>query len=358
MAKAKAKSKSVAVVAHSGKKLGDGLGELRRVLADAGYRDPIWYEVPNTRKAPRAVHRAVKKGAKLIFVWGGDGMVQRCIDALAGSKKVELAILPAGTANLLATNLRIPKDIAKAVRIGLQGNRRKLDVGVINGERFAVMAGTGLDGIVMRDVDGATKRRLGRVAYIRSGVKAMQAKSVAMTVRVDGAVWFKGKASLVLIGNVGTVTGGLVVFPDASPSNGTLDVAVVTASSTWQWVRVLSRVASGHLARSPFVEVTRGKKIVIELARKIPYELDGGARPPEKRLKVRVKAGAITLCVPAARASARPPRTRARIPGPRRASPSTSRPPTPAVNPVAPHDDPAPPHADAADPALPAPAGP
>jgi len=89
MAKTKAKSKSVAVVAHSGKKLGDGLGELRRVLADAGYRDPIWYEVPNTRKASKAVHRAVKQGAKLIFVWGGDGMVQRCIDALAGSKKVE-----------------------------------------------------------------------------------------------------------------------------------------------------------------------------------------------------------------------------------------------------------------------------
>ena len=355
---AKAKTKSVAVVAHAGKKLGDGLGELRRVLAGAGYPDPIWYEVPNTRKAPKAVHRAVKKGAKLIFVWGGDGMVQRCIDALAGSKKVELAILPAGTANLLATDLRIPKDIAKAVRIGLQGTRRKLDVGVINGERFAVMAGTGLDGLVMRDVDGATKQRLGRVAYIRSGLKAMQAKSVRMTVRVDGAVWFKGKASLVLIGNVGTVTGGLVVFPDASLSDGMLDVAVVTASSTWQWVRVLSRVAGGHLDRSPLVEVTRGKKIDIALARKIPYELDGGARPSEKRLKVRVKAGAITLCVPAARASARPPRTRTRVPGLRRASPSTSRPRTPAVDPVASHADPAPPHAEAPDPAGPAAAGP
>ena len=331
-----ATTKSVAVVAHSGKTLGDGLSELRRVLAGAGYEDPIWYEVPKSRKAPKAVRRAVKKGAKLIFVWGGDGMVQRCVGALAGLKKVEMAILPAGTANLLATNLGIPKDIAKAVRIGLGGTRRKLDVGIMNGERFAVMAGTGFDAIMMRGVDGAKKRRLGRLAYIRSGVKAMRAKSVRTTVRVDGAVWFKGKASSVLIGNVGTVTGGLVVFPDASPSDGMLEVGVVTANSTWQWVRVFSRVARGHLDRSPFIEMTRGKKIVIELGRKIAYELDGGARPSEKRLKVRVKAGAITMCVPVVRAAAHPPRPGARVRRPRRASPPAARSLPPAVDPAGP----------------------
>jgi YegS/Rv2252/BmrU family lipid kinase len=269
-------------------------------------------------------------------------MVQRCIGALAGVKKVEMAILPAGTANLLATNLGIPKDIAKAVQIGLHGTRRKLDVGIINRERFAVMAGTGFDAIMMRGVDGAKKRRLGRLAYVRSGVKAMQARSVRMTVSVDGAVWFKGKASAVLIGNVGTVTGGLVVFPDASPFDGMLEVGVVTANSTWQWVRVFSRVARGHLDRSPFIEVTHGKKIDIEIGKKVRYELDGGVRPAEKRLEVRVKAGAITICVPVSRRVARPPRRRARVARPGRASP-----PTPAVVP-------APPPANDADLAVPA----
>src|SRR4029079_35177 len=110
---------NVAVIAHSGKTLGGGLTELRRVLQQAGHPRPIWREVPKSRKAPKAVRRAVKKGARLIFVWGGDGMVQRCVDALAGTKNVEIAILPAGTANLLATNLGIPKQIAQAVNIGL-----------------------------------------------------------------------------------------------------------------------------------------------------------------------------------------------------------------------------------------------
>jgi diacylglycerol kinase (ATP) len=224
------------------------------VLEAAGHKSPIWYEVPKSSNAPKALRRAVKKGATLIFVWGGDGMVQRCVDALAGCKNVELAIVPAGTANLLATNLGIPKDIAKAVDIGLRGTRRNLDVGTMNGERFAVMAGAGFDALMIRDVHGAEKTRIGRLAYLRSGVEAMQEKSVRMIVRVDGAVWFKGSASAVLTGNIGTVTGGLEVFPEASPSDGMLEVRVVTASSTWQWLRVLARVARGHLERSPFIK--------------------------------------------------------------------------------------------------------
>jgi len=303
--------RQVAVIAHSGKTLGGGLGELRRALARAGYGKPLWYEVPKSRKARKAVHRAVKKGARLIFVWGGDGMVQRCIDALAGNDDVDLAIVPAGTANLFATNLRIPKQIARAVRVGLHGARRRLDVGVVNGERFAVMAGAGFDALVMRDVDSARKKRLGRLAYFRSGVHAMRARAVKTTVRVDGASWFEGKASAVLLGNLGTVTGGFKVFPDASPADGMLEIGVVTAGSVWQWLRVLSRVARGRPERSPFVEMTRGKKIVVRMSRPLAYELDGGVRSSVKRLKARVVAGAITVRAPRSSAAFSDERARA-----------------------------------------------
>ncbi|MDP9286358.1 MAG: diacylglycerol kinase family lipid kinase, partial [Actinomycetota bacterium] len=92
----------VAVVAHSGKTLGGGLPELRRVLAAEGVDEPLWCEVPKSSKAPAQVRRALDEGAELVFAWGGDGMVQRCVDVLAGST-VSLAIIPAGTANLFAT---------------------------------------------------------------------------------------------------------------------------------------------------------------------------------------------------------------------------------------------------------------
>jgi diacylglycerol kinase (ATP) len=67
----------VAVVAHARKSFGGGLAELRRVLAREGVTDPLWYEVRKSRKAPRYARRAAAEGADLMFVWGGDGTVQR-----------------------------------------------------------------------------------------------------------------------------------------------------------------------------------------------------------------------------------------------------------------------------------------
>src|SRR5690348_15296852 len=76
---------TVAVIAHQKKVLGGGLDELRSVLAHAGVDAPLWYEVPKSKKAPKLARKAIDEGADLLFVWGGDGMVQRCIDAVAGS---------------------------------------------------------------------------------------------------------------------------------------------------------------------------------------------------------------------------------------------------------------------------------
>lgn len=296
----------LAVIAHEKKTMGGGLKELRRLLAEAGHRQPLWYEVPKSKKAPPAVAAALEAGAEVLLVWGGDGMVQRCIDALAGSD-VALAILPAGTANLLATNLGIPLDLARALAIALRGKRRKLDVGVINGERFAVMAGSGFDSRMIRKADGPSKKRLGRLAYLRAGVTALGTRAVPTQIRVDGSVWFEGPASSVLVGNVGKVAGGVKVFANASPWDGTLEVGVVTARSTWQWLRVLSRAASGRVDRSPFVALTRGREIVVELGRKRSYELDGGIRPATKRLRIHLEPAALTICTPQRRS--RSPRT-------------------------------------------------
>ncbi len=146
----------IAVVAHAGKSLGGGLGELREVLAREGIADPLWHEVRKSRKAPKCARRALEQGAEMIFVWGGDGTVQRCIDAVAGTEAA-LAILPAGTANLLASNLQIPAGLAEAVRAGLNGERRRFDTGSVNGEHFAVMAGAGFDARMIKEAGGGGK---------------------------------------------------------------------------------------------------------------------------------------------------------------------------------------------------------
>ena len=288
----------VAVVAHSGKTLGGGLPELRRVLEAAGVADPFWCEVPKSRKAPAQVRRALDEGAELIVAWGGDGMVQRCVDVLAGSE-VALAIIPAGTANLFATNLGIPSDIEGAVAVGLHGARRRVDLGRFNGERFAVMAGAGFDAAMIRDAgDGGLKERLGRVAYVWTGSKNLRSKPFRADIEVDGANWYKGKASCILFGNVGKLVGGVEAFEDARPDDGRLELGIVTAEGLLEWGRMIARAAVGPVDKSPLAQTTKARSVKVKLNRKVLYELDGGDRTKVKTFKVKVEPGAVTVCVP------------------------------------------------------------
>ena len=109
--------------------------ELRRALRAAGVKHPLWCEVPKAKEAQAQVRRALKAGVDVVFAWGGDGMVRRGINEMAGTK-TRLAVLPAGTSNLFARSLGIPSDIAGAVEVGLHGVGREVDVGTFNGEEL------------------------------------------------------------------------------------------------------------------------------------------------------------------------------------------------------------------------------
>jgi diacylglycerol kinase (ATP) len=292
----------IAVVAHAGKSFGGGLPELRKELERNGVHDPLWIEVPKSKYAPPQVKRAVKdEGAELLVLWGGDGLVQRTIDALLDSgSEVPLAIVPAGTANLLATNLGIPQDIEQAVEIGLHGERRKLDVARLNGEHFAVMAGAGFDAAMIAQADGTLKDRFGRLAYVWTGSRSLRAKPFKAKIDVDGVPWYRGDASCILVGNVGRLFGGIEVFADARPDDGRIEVGVVNAEGVGDWVRTLARTVVGQAERSPIVQSTSATKIRARLDRKVLYEVDGGDRSKLKSFKIKVLPGAITICVPRA----------------------------------------------------------
>lgn len=286
----------VAVVAHAGKTLGGGLPELRRTLGAAGVSDPLWTEVPKSKRAPAAVEQALEDGAELILAWGGDGMVRRCVNALKDTE-VPLAIAPAGTSNLFAAHLGVERDISQAVQVALHGDRRRLDVGRFDGERFAVMAGAGFDAAMIKASDDL-KDRLGRAAYVVGGASQLDSPSFEAKIKIDGTRWYEGPASCILVGNVGELFGGIEVFADARPDDGVLDVGVLTSEGPVQLVRAAARTAVGRAEKSPFVRVTQGRKVRVKLDRKVRYELDGGDRKKVKSFKVDVEPGAITVCVP------------------------------------------------------------
>lgn len=288
---------TVAVIAHAAKTLDGGLTQLRSVLADAGFGDPLWYEVAKSRQVPECVRQATKSGADLIFIWGGDGTVRMCVEALAGSG-VPIAILPAGTGNLLARNVGVPQDIEKAVAIGLHGDRRVIDTATVNGRHFAIMAGGGLDALVMRDASDGVKERLGRVAYLWSGARNLGAKPVKATIDLEGRRFYKGPITCVLFGNMSEVLGGIEVFDGSSADDGMIEMGVVSAKNRTQWVRTLTRAAVGRAESSPFVLTTRGTRMTVAFDRPVAFEVDGSEQKPVRRLKVKVRPGSTTICVP------------------------------------------------------------
>ncbi len=292
------KAHKIAVIAHNQKILGEGLVALRDVLATHGVSAPLWFEVDKSRKVPARIDEAWADGARLFLLWGGDGTVQRGIDSMVG-REGTIAILPAGTANLLATNLGIPKDHEQADMIALHGLDRVIDVGKLNGEHFAVMAGTGLDAFMIRDADRGLKDRFGRAAYVWTGARNVRHSLVATKIRVDGRKWFDGDAGCVLIGNVGEISGGITAFDHAKLDDGRLDLAVVTASGALQWARALARTAIGHAEKSPLVQMTTGTKIDITLKKALPYELDGGVRKKTDKLKIKSVPKGVTIRVAA-----------------------------------------------------------
>ena len=224
-------------------------------------------------------------------------MQQRCIEVLAGTD-VPLGILPAGTGNLLATNLDVPMTVPEAVAVALHGDRQALDTGVCNGEHFAVMAGAGFDALMIKDADRGLKDRIGRAAYLWTGLKNISAAQVQGKVKVDGNLFYKGQLSCVLVGNVSKVFAGIEAFDGASPEDGLLEVGVVSASTPVEWTRAVTRVVVDRAEKSPFIDVTSGRKIRVTLKKKLAYEIDGGDRTPTRKLRIDVRPASVTVCVP------------------------------------------------------------
>jgi YegS/Rv2252/BmrU family lipid kinase len=292
--------KALGVLVHEGKSLGKGPDELRRRLADAGYDDALWAAVPKSKKAPAQVRKQLAAGVERLLVWGGDGTVRRCIDTVVGEDaKAEVAILPAGTANHLARAAGVPDDLEGALDVALNGFPRLIDVGLVNGQVFAVMAGTGFDALMIRDAADTAKARFGRLSYVWSGARHLNHSAIDIKVSVDGTQWFSGRASCVLIGNVGRIIGGIDVFPDARLDDGLLDVGVVTANRRRDWARVGIRAVLGRIDASPFVQMTAATSVRIKLDHEMPWELDGGDQPAAKRFDVSVLPGRIPIMVPA-----------------------------------------------------------
>ncbi|WP_435738256.1 diacylglycerol kinase family protein [Cellulosimicrobium sp. PMB13] len=276
----------------------EGLDELRQEIADtlaeAGWPEPAWFDTTAEDPGTGQARQAVEDGAEVVFVAGGDGTVRACIEGLAGTGAA-LAILPGGTGNLLAANLGIPTRSVDGIRIALERGRRTIDVGEVDGQVFAIMAGMGLDAAMMDDAPTALKARAGSIAYVFSALKHLADDEMRLEVTVDGTTR-RRRARTVVVGNVGRLQAGTNLLPDAEPDNGQLEVAIIAPRSLKHWVQLLWGVVRGK-SRVPSREVVRGREISVVSDRPQPRQLDGDVIEPSERLDVSVRPDALVVCV-------------------------------------------------------------
>lgn len=269
--------------------------ELRDDLAARGL-DVLWFETTPEDPGQGLVREALEHGVDLVLVSGGDGTIMPCVTALAGTD-VPLAVLPTGTGNLLAVNMRIPRDPQEALTVALHGRRRLLDVGALGDERFMVMSGVGFDAAMLRDTSPTLKARVHALAYVVSALRNLRRPATRLEIRLDDRPAFTRVGQGVLVGNLGRLQGGLRVLPDARPDDGLLDVAVLKATSITEWlllaIQVLRRSDSGGQ-----IERHQAERIEIICERELPVERDGELAGPARHLVFKVLPGTLRLCVP------------------------------------------------------------
>ena len=240
----------------------------------------------------------LEDGADLVFSFGGDGTVRACAEALRGTG-VPLALLTGGTGNLLARNLGIPSDLAEAVSVAIQGERRPIDVGSCNGHGFVVMAGIGFDAQMVRDAPEGLKSRIGWLAYGVSGLRAVRrAPVMQITLTFEDRQVVKTRGVGVLAANVGTLTGGMTLLRDALPDDGVLDIAVLGPATTRDWIALGLQVVVGRVGQSKQLETWPSNSVVVQVDRPTATDVDGDVQETTTELVVTVERGALVVCVP------------------------------------------------------------
>ncbi len=250
------------------------IARLQQQLAQHGILLEV-FETSRPGDATELARQAVASGAERLIVRGGDGTVNEVLQGIIGHP-IHLALWPAGTANVLAHVLGIPRRLPELTRMIVENHTRCLSVGRANGRYFLLMVGIGLDASIVREVNPRLKRYLGLLAYWLAGLKHLVTwKTPTFTLELEDQ---RIRATFAAIANVPSYGGGIRMAPDARPDAEELRACAITSRSKGLYLFFYLPLALlGQHVHQPgvFYGRTQRGRAYSDSDEEIPFQVDG-----------------------------------------------------------------------------------
>ena len=240
---------------------------------------------------------ALDRGVTTVLAWGGDGTVNEVASVLA-FRDATLAIIPSGSGNGLARELRIPLDPDRAFEVAFDGRERRIDAGELDGRLFFNIAGIGLDARVAHRFAADGLARRGPFRYIELAAQELFSyKPDYHTVVTDGAS-VRVEALIIAIANGRQYGNGAVIAPAARLDDGRLDVVIVAQRSPLAALAQAPSLFMGQIARVPGVTCVSATEIEVTSAHPVAYHVDGEPFVGGVSIAARPHPGALRVIVP------------------------------------------------------------
>jgi YegS/Rv2252/BmrU family lipid kinase len=237
---------------------------------------------------------AMKRGARLVIAWGGDGTINEVASALVFGE-VPLGIVPAGSGNGLARELGVARRPERAIADALAAEPKLMDVGEIEGRYFVNAAGMGFDAHIASQF--ASSKRRGFLGY--AGITARALTSyVPITYRITtGGTTIETRAVLVTLANSAQFGNGALIAPGARVDDGELDLVVVEERSRFRTICSMPHLFTGTANRIAGCRIARIREATIETSAPMIFHVDGEPIEGGTRLRARVHPHALAVAV-------------------------------------------------------------
>jgi diacylglycerol kinase (ATP) len=265
----------------------------RRVASELG----VDAEVFVTERAGHAhdlARSAVSRGADAVLAWGGDGTINEVASALAFGR-IPLGIIPSGSGNGLARELKIDPRPERAIAAALRARTRSIDVGEIEGRRFVNVAGIGVDAKIASQFNAPGNRRRGFIGYANITLRVLAAYRAAryQITTADGTL--SVTAMLVTFANSSQFGNGARIAPGARLDDGLLDLVVVSDRSALKAFLHMPWLFAGAGERIPGCRISRVTEATIESDQPLLFHVDGEICEGGARVQVCVHPGALNI---------------------------------------------------------------